>query len=364
MKPALVVACICLMIGGDVLTSLAFNAGLPFWNIGILIKSPIQLIFLVMILRYKEFHFVYLIIFLLCLCWLIGFTTTYVNYGGIRDNTYGLDFEGTELNGHPYWISFTVLNRYLLFFAIMPMLLLHAQDQRFISACKNAFECFFYLNSLAIILGYLFKIELFSSYHSQPGELSSDSRFGYKGLLYGINETTGIYFLGLAYAYREIFFYGKKKYLLLFLLLVASLLTGAKGCIIAVLLLTCYFLFRFRRRLFFLIFFPALLGGLVYLIKIDFLAQMSMLLNLYLTLDDTTPVGAFLTFFMTGRNLYIYHNWIYMLSHWNVLNYLFGDGVLYSETDLFDLYYFFGAGAILYLYGYAKLVFMQSLPAT
>jgi len=359
MKPNLIVTCFALMIIADVLTSMAFNLGLSFWNIGFFVKTPIELLFIGLLLRFKQFHFVLVILAIVFLCWFVGFTTSYINFGGVRDSSYALDFGKPDTEGNPYLVSFTILNRYILFFALVPMLLLHTDNDRFLIACKKIFESFLYVNSLAIIIGFLFKIQLFSSYNPQAINDAFEARFGYKGLLYGINEVTGIYFLGVAYSYREIFHYGKNKYVLLALLLGASLLTGAKGCLISACLLSIYYLFKYKRILFYSVVGPITLAGILYLIKIDLIDQLSSMLNIYLTLDGTTPFNAFLTYFMTGRNLYIEYNWSYMLSHWNVLNYIFGDGILYSETDLFDLYYFFGFGSLIYLYGYVKLIFYR-----
>lgn len=361
MKPGITIFCISLMIIGDILTAVSFNLNFSFYNFGVLIKTPIELLFLVLIARYEKFRLMYAVLIFLFIFWFIGFTTTFIKYGGIRDATYGLDFDIDENPQNPYWISFNIFNRYILFFALMPMLLLHAGDQVFIKWCKKVFEIFLYANSIAIILGFVFKIQFFSSYNSQGIELPYEARFGYKGLLYGINETTGIYFLGIAYAYREIFLKGTKKYLLLSLLLLTAFFTGAKGCIISVFLLTGYYLYNYKRLFFFALCIPLLIAGAIYFIRSNIIDQMSSMLNIYLTLEDATPLDAFLTFFMTGRNLYISHNWAYMKSHWNIVNYIFGDGVLYSETDLFDLYYFFGIGAILYLYCYIKLVFYKNV---
>lgn len=332
---------------------------LPFWNIGVFIKIPIEFLCLIVLSQFKKFHFVYLLLLFLLVFWLIGFGTTYFNYGGVRDSSYGIEFEEGGNSGNPILASFTVLNRYFLFFALMPMILLHLENENFIKLCQKLFEVFLYANSFAIIIGFLFGIQLFSSYNAPGFNLDYEGRFGYKGLLYGINETTGVYFLGIAYAYRELFVFKTRKYLLLGVLLLSSFLTGAKGCIISAGLLSFYYLFSYKRRLLYSIVIPGLAVAAVYLVKIDFIEKLSAMFNLFMALDDASPFNALLTFFMTGRNLYIHYNWLYMASHWNILNYLFGDGVLYSETDFFDLYYFFGLGAFIYFYGYLRLIFYK-----
>ena len=362
MKPNLVVGCLGLMILGDVLTSFAFNLNLPFYNFGALIKVPIELLFIGLIVRYRKFHYLYLVLLGLFLFWLVGYTRTYINFGGVRDSSYGIDFEDTENQGNPILASCTILSRYFLFLTLMPMALIHSENERFIKSIKRIFEIFLYANSAAIVLGFLFKINFFSSYNSQNLDLPYQTRFGYKGLLYGINEVTGVYFVGIAYAYREIFVFKQRKFYLLLLLLLGATLTGTKGCLLAEVILTVYFFFQYRRRLFYIFIGPLLLGFIIYVVQVNLIGELSSLLNLYLTLDDATPLSAFLTFFMTGRNFYISENWIYMATHWNFLNYIFGDGVLYSETDFFDLYYFFGVGLLIYLYAYCRLIFYRKQP--
>ena len=192
------------------------------------------------------------------------------------------------------------------------------------------------------------KIQILSSYNPQAGDV--ELRFGYKGLLYGINEVTGVYFLGIAYTYREIFYFKKKKYFLLILLLGASFLTGAKGCLIAFLLLTLFYLARYRTVIFVLLALPIVIKGLTYLNDktIDMLKEAG-----NINFDSSSII----TLLLTGRDLFVIRNFNYMASNWNILNYLFGDGILYSESDLFDLYYIFGIGAVVYLFMYLRTAF-------
>lgn len=358
MKPSIVVICILLMIVGDIFTSFAYNLNLSFWNIGLFIKTPIELLFLGLMFRYKQFHFIYFVLFALLLFWLIGFSTTLILGNVVWGSQYDANFIVGSNFENSLTASFTVFNRYILFFSLMPMLLAHRENEKFVESCKKVFEGFLYANSIAIIVGFIFKLDFFSSYNPTANDLAYEARFGYKGLLYGINETTGIFFLGVAHAYREIFTNYKRKYALLLLLLISSPLTGAKGCIIAVVLLSSFYLFRYKRILFYSLVVPSILIGIIYLIKIDFIEQVSSLFSIYIGDEfSSSAFGALLTLLMTGRNIYIYNNWSYMVDHWSAVNFLFGDGLLYSETDLFDLFYFFGLGGIIYLLAYIKLTF-------
>ncbi|GAA4741414.1 hypothetical protein GCM10023229_20960 [Flavisolibacter ginsenosidimutans] len=350
-----------LMVVGDVLTSFAYNLNLPFWNIGVFIKVPLQILFLVILFRFKRFHYLYVVLLVLLLCWFTGTMVSSLHRTNASDNHFLANFIVADASENYWAASLTVVSRYLLFFSVLPMLLLHCDDDVFLKKCQGLFEYFLYANCVAIIAGFIFHIPFFSSYNPQAEELVYESRFGYKGLLFGINETTGVFFLGLAHVYREIFFFRRKKYFLLFLLLVGSALTGAKGCIIASALVSSYYLFQYRRILFLATAAPVVVALVVYLIKIDFVEQVRSFFNIYLGDDfSSTPLGAVVTLLMTGRNIYIYNNWQYMLQHWGLLNYFFGDGLLYSETDLMDLYYCFGIGTIVYLFAYLKLIFYKS----
>ncbi|HUC79799.1 MAG TPA: hypothetical protein VMR70_02750 [Flavisolibacter sp.] len=301
-----------------------------------------------------------MILGILFFSWTVGMLSGLFNTGGSTETPSGANFIHLETPDNPVGASVAVFSRYMLFFAIMPMFLLHVENEKFVNRCQQIFELFLYANCVAIIVGYIFNISFFSSYNPKAEETLLDARFGYKGLLYGINETTGVFFLAFAHVYRELFLFRKKKYLLLATLILASLLTGTKGCIIALVLVSSYYLFRYQKALFFSIVIPAVIAGTIFLIQIDFVEQVTAFLNIFWGDDfSTTPFGAVLTLLMTGRNIYIYNNWLYMLENWSVLNFLFGDGLLYSETDLMDLYYCFGLGTIAYLWGYTRLTFFR-----
>jgi len=341
------------------LTCLAYNLNWSFYNFSIIIKTPIEIIFLYQIFITKKINLYFVIIISLLAIWLIAISTSALIYNEAENNIGATFIDNSNTS---YLESFTVFSRYILFFCILPVLFLHKNDENFVKKCKLIFEYFFYVNSLLILLGWIFNLPVFAAYHfKEYASLGFDYRFGYKGLIYGINEVTGVYFLGLSYAYREIFVYNNKnKWVLLLLILFASMLTGAKGCYLSFFLLSIYYFAKYRFRFFLISIFPIVLVTIYYLIHIDIIDFVSKSLNISFLGNSTTPntpIDTLLTFLTSGRNLYINSNWQFMLNKWGFFKFIFGDGLLYSETDLFDLYYMFGLGAILYFYYYRKIIF-------
>lgn len=347
MKASYIYKLLIVIIIGDVLSTVMYNLKFSFFNVGALLKTPIELVLLMVGALYlKRYQLTYWGIALLSACWLAGISVTLFTIETFRYEE--ANFLNDEDMGNAFLTSFSVLNRYFIFFSFAPFVDYFKNEKNFASNLRTLFEGFIIINSIAIFTGFIFKINFFSSYN--PQGFDQELRFGYKGLLNGINEITGVYFLAIAHFYREIFYYKRKKWGVFILVVGAALLTGTKGCILAFILLTAYFTFRYRLKLFLWIIVPLILVGISYL-SLDFVDQVILLANVYL------PTDSLITIIMTKRDLYIVENFHYMLKNWSFLNFIFGDGVLYSETDLIDLYYCFGIGALLYLLCYLKLVF-------
>jgi hypothetical protein len=70
---------------------------------------------------------------------------------------------------------------------------------------------------------------------------------------------------------------------------------------------------------------------------------------------------------MSDRNSYIIEKVSIMREIWIIPNYLFGgsEGAnqarsLFTETDIFDIYFFFGFFSIVYLFYYSKMFFFKA----
>jgi hypothetical protein len=362
MKSHFIFLLLLLIVVGDMLTCLAYNLNWTFWNYGFFIKTPIELFFFIYLIgKNKNASFFYFIIVLLFF-WLLASISTYLYTDGFIEFKEGVKCILDMKDGNKMYLeSFIVFNRYIFFFLVISILFRYKDDAIFIKKCRGLFESFFIINGFFIILGCFFSLDIFASYHFKDSE-SETFRFGYKGLLYGINEVTGVYLLGIAYVYNELFARKRKVWLLLIIIVSSIFLTGAKGGIIGLVILTFYFMARYRFKIFCFTLIPIAFVLLIYISQINFVEDLRNLLNVGLNDDvSKTDFGLAITLLMSGRNLFIYHNWFYMISHWSISNYFFGNGLLYSETDFFDLFYFFGFGSLLYLYYYSKVFFKFDL---
>jgi hypothetical protein len=252
-----------------------------------------------------------------------------------------------------YGYSAIVLNRYLFFFILSCFFLDRAQSNSFEDRCRFIFESFLLLNNLLILIGFFFKLDIFSTYDPR-GEIE-DQRFGYKGLIHGGNDIAGIYILGIAYFFRENFKYKAHKTIPMILTCSAALLTGTKAGLLSVLGISIYYLATYRFKTFFSLISAAGVVAACWLaIKWNMVYQ-----NYVVPFIETVESMDVLSYLMSSRNEFIDQNFGFIKSNWSWLNYITGDAFLYSETDVIDLYYFFGLGSIFYLYFYARIFFIR-----
>lgn len=348
MTPRIAFLLLVFVVLGDIATSIGFNLNWSFWNFGLIIKTPIEFYLLFCSLKFWRSNLLIYIIISLFIIWLIGTTACSIYNPNILSNA-AINRIFLPEDTNIYTASFKVFSRYIFFFTLSVLLYLYADNLDFTRNAKKLFEYFIIINSLCIILGSIFSIQLFSAYNPGGTITEYEVRFGYKGILYGINEISGIYFLAISHFYREVFlFKNRKKYIFLIIVILSSFLTGAKGAMIAVILLTTYYLFRYKRK-FFMWFYLPVVVALILIITVVYSDLITVFLNSF------TKSDSILTILMSGRNDYITSNLSYIATNWSPINYLLGDGSLYTETDFLDLYFFFGLGLILYLYFYTKL---------
>lgn len=336
-----------LIIGSDVLSSIAYNLNFSFYNFGLFIKIPIEFFLFFYSLKFIKGDITIWVIGALFLIWLIGLS---VNYFNVDMLTTHLEHNGIYLDtdSDVYSASFKVFNRYIFVFALAVILHMYSENKGFVVNIKQLFEGFIIVNSICIILGAIFDISMFSAYN--PGDKITEyvPRYGYKGLLYGANEVTGIYFLSLAHYYREILTYKRlKKILPFFIILISSFLTGAKAAPLGMLLVSAFYVYKYFRKTFFFVFVPTVILATI----IAFTRYIDDIMEILSTISTSDSL---LTIITSGRSDYVISNYNFINDQWTFLNYIFGDGSLYSEMDFFDLYFFFGLGALLYLALYIK----------
>ena len=336
MSERVVVAIVSFLIIADLLTGLLFNLHFGFYRIGIFIKSLtifITFIICLPLVKKKSIQSIYLTLAILFLFWIIGSLISFFRNDSFDPGN-----------------SIIVLSRYFLFLILSCVFVNLAYQPSFEEKCRKIFETFFLVNNLFIIFGFIFKVDLFSTYNVEYVH-----RFGYKGLIYGGNEVAGIYVLGLTYFYRENFKYGESKKILLIMTCIAAVLTGTKATLVGLSAITVYYFIRYRIKVFIILMIPFILT-LVYFVGVYWEKIKTQYLSFNVHFFETHDL---ITFLMSGRDLYIVRNFGYMGSEWSLINFITGDAFLYSETDLLDLYFFFGIGSILYLYLYVKIYFLK-----
>lgn len=339
MKERLPIFIIWTLIIGDCATGLLHNLQFEFYRVGLVLKIVVilfALIYYSMFIRRKSFLSLYLAMAVLFVIWAIASSLSFFNNS---------NFE--------YVSSLVVLNRYFFFLILAALFIQASSRDDFDESCKKILDTFFFWNGLLILIGFTFNISLLSSF--DPTDSYTIDRFGYKGLIFGNNEIAGIYIIGLAYLFKENLKFKAKKRFLLILTCVASILTGAKAAVIGLVLIGFYYLIKYNAKLFFIIIIPLLVGlGSMVVVYWNVVKEK----YLFFLIDKFNSMD-FITFMLTARNEYLIRNFKFVLSDWNPLNYLVGDAFLYTEMDFFDLYFFFGLGAIIYMYIYAKIFFIR-----
>lgn len=324
----------------DLLSGLLLILQWPFARVGLAVKGlVIVFVFITYLARLwqKTFYSIYASMAILFLFWAVGFFISFFNQP---------DFESGE--------SLVILFRYL-FFLTMGCAFLHwSENDLFENECKKIFETFFVINNAFIFLGFIFKIQMLSTYDPY-GEYGDGWRFGYKGLIWGQNAVAAIYTLGMAYFFREKFMYQQSKTIMLVTTCIAAILVGTKATLLTLVLIGGYYLFIYRVKTLILLIFPALVG-LIYFIILNW----QILQDKYLSfLADKYETMGFYAFLTSGRSDYLSKTTVYISEHWNLLNYITGDAFSYIEMDFFDLYFYFGVASLLYLYVYIKIFFIR-----
>jgi len=328
------------LIIADLVSGLLQTLEFSFYRVGLVLKGLIILgLFVLYLTRLsnKTFLSLYLVMLILSALWLIGFVISWINIPF---------FDAAD--------SLVVLNRYLLFFILATAFVDWSASPTFQDETKSIFENFLALNNFFIFAGLIFGIHVFSTY-DPFGDMQGFSRFGYKGLIFGQNAVAGIYTLGVAYLFRETFKYKRPKMVLLAITFIAAIVIGAKATWITAMLIAGYYLFKYRFKTFIAIVIPTVVilayVGITYwpYIQQNYFA---FLVEKYESLD-------FYTFWTSNRNRLLTDTMEHISDTWTFINYITGDASSYVEMDFFDLYFFFGVGAILYLYMYNKFFFLK-----
>ena len=234
--------------------------------------------------------------------------------------------------------QFVYFNKYFFIFFIVFATYKTIGNKESLQRIITNFKKVFLFNGYIAIIGFLFKINLFSTFPI------GTPRFGYDGLILAQNEASIFYLLGLFVYYYE-WQVNKKPLKYLFFVLFICLLTGMKAVFLGVVLLAIF----------------------------HFLSKMSLKKTIYLILGLTFSVTAlvlsfsklkvifgyyywffvnkgFLYTILSGRNTFLESRVVPLLEKWDIINYFIGgqnisnvaDYLGLVEMDFIDLFLFFG----------------------
>lgn len=189
------------------------------------------------------------------------------------------------------------------------------------------------VNSVLVILGFVFDINLFQSF---PGS----TRFGYSGLFVKSGESVLLYMLASIYFYIR-FLKGKSVFPALYFVLIA-LLSGKK---IAFLILPLFYFVHFciqSKNKYIYRFLGVIILATVLFFKKVIIQSLVVFFPFW---EKLLEEKGFWTVIFSTRDLNFYHTLGFIHQNWKPINYIFG-GTNYNqlriEIDPFDLFVFFG----------------------
>tara|TARA_R110001583_G_scaffold123833_7_gene275310 strand:+ start:1279 stop:2352 length:1074 start_codon:yes stop_codon:yes gene_type:complete len=246
--------------------------------------------------------------------------------------------------------NFEYLVKYLFFPFLLFLFIDIREDTSSVERLLKIFEFFFFVNLLAIIIGFFFEIRVFQTYYL-------GNRFGYKGIYSNSGQTSLFFILMMFYYSHKLLFQGFNKWILLKLLLTISisLLIGTKRIYFFLPILIFYYLFflnGIRKLNTYKIAGFVVVIGFVFFDKIKLIATNTFSL-FYKIYEEKGFISSFTSFRSDLISDIISER---VIPKWGFLNYLFG-GLGFShgrsEMGFIDLFLFFGiVGLILYLYFY------------
>ncbi|WP_411766127.1 hypothetical protein [Winogradskyella sp. A3E31] len=254
-----------------------------------------------------------------------------------------LKLEDINFNGY-YFLSSIIS---ILFFIYLEYKQQELDKERVV----NGFLLFMMINSVCVIIGYLFEIQVFESYFR-------GNRFGYSGMLLYHHEIGYLFFIAIILAYHKI----KKR-------------TTVFNCIGFFLIFFSSFLFGTKKTIFFTLFFVIFLiiqnlknykalitySSIVVLVGLFFHKTLNSIYNTYYDLFYNIYVNdGFWSSFLSYRNDLLFEKFTpYLSDEMNLQTLLFGFPIFNNhrtELEFFDLLLFFGVLGFVSYFLYFKLL--------
>ena len=255
-----------------------------------------------------------------------------------------------------FFENFNTLFKYLFPFIIFLIAIEIINYKEYPSLIFKYYRLILIINSLLIVIGFLFKVEVFNTY-------DGPWRFGYDGLIYAQNEATYVFIFAITTVYYRRF-YLKIKEPFFWIVLLPSLLVATKGVYLYLALLLLFHVFK-RVSLKNILTFGITLSVLGYFLFSTVINKIFM--NSYNVFIYMYDQGGIWHALLSGRNQYIEAKLApLILEQWSIPNFLIGGQDVishYIEMGFIDLFLFFGlCGSVLYLfifYSIFKLVPFQ-----
>ena len=345
-----------LMFLSDIVNTLLEKAGfnLAYYSFSIYVRLAVGIFFIFLILRRNKGKKIFSIILSLISFYLIGFSSSML------------------FTGEP--ASLLVISRNIILVVKLAFIFLcsgvvkeYFYEYDFQLRLFKIFEIIIWVCSLAVLVGFIFKIELFSSY-------GLGRRSGFKGLFPAQNEAAIFFILATFYYLNKFFLISSKNinFVGLILAISAGLLTGTKACLIVIpISIICYFIIYSNIRFFVkkasVLIVAVVLIGIFSLFNIDFLMEqwnssVAYFRDQYLLMKDTGK-GQFhiwLQLLLSSRNIKAQHFFTEIPAKWTFLNFLFGGWSLATfsiEMDPIDIFSLVGLmGFGVYYANYIKLL--------
>lgn len=235
------------------------------------------------------------------------------------------------------------INNYILIIFFAAIFDRTNNKKEIISKVLKIIKYFIYFNSILVLLGFIFNLEVFKSYPNTP-------RFGYMGLILTNTFAQFIYILLITYCYKQ-YQVNKstiKRIELIYLCFIALLL-GKKAIVLFLFLLIIYHFcfFHKHKKWFRLLTLTSVI--LIIVNKSLIIKQLVEWFPFWKRFDVNKDL---LTVLSSLRDVRLENFVAFVKSNWTTLNYVFG-GVNFPdsrvEMALIDLYMFFGfVGLIIY----------------
>lgn len=259
---------------------------------------------------------------------------------------YLLNFKFLDLNNlysEAIYGDILQINNYILIFFFAAIFERINNKKEIIFKVLNIIKYFIYFNSILVLLGFIFNLEVFKSYPNTP-------RFGYMGLILTNTFAQFIYIILITYCYKQ-YQVNKstiKSIELIYLCLIALLL-GKKAIVLFLLLLIIYHFcfFHKHKKWFTLLTLTSII--LIIVNKSLIIKHLVEWFPFWKRFDINKDL---LTVLSSLRDIRFENFILFIKTNWTTLNYVFG-GVNFPdsrvEMAVVDLYMFFGfVGLIIY----------------